>query len=84
MCWRIPTGERDHLGSGRYRYPLRFDGLHIETLAVSRFPFNLQSIEKAGFHYLKSAVGSWKRCDGVEMDEEVYTMSRDDYRRLYN
>lgn len=63
-----------------------FDELRIETLLVSHFPFNLQSkrvIEKAGFRYLKRAVGSWKRYDGVELDEEVYTMSRDDYRRLY-
>ncbi len=55
-----------------------------ETILCSHFPFNTQSkrvIEKLGFTYVKRAENSWRRFDGVTLDEEIYQLEKPDFLR---
>ena len=57
-----------------------------KALIVSHFPFNFRSkrvIEKLGFQYCSRLEKSWKRYDGLVLDELVYVMTRERYFQLY-
>ncbi|MFQ7077485.1 MAG: GNAT family N-acetyltransferase [Christensenellaceae bacterium] len=62
-----------------------FEELDARTLIVSHFPFNFQSkkvIEKLGFEYLTRIFQSWKRYDGLELDEVTYVMTKERFESL--
>lgn len=59
-----------------------FDGLGLEKLMVAHFPFNNQSkrvIEKLGFEHQMHLAEACVRFDGVVLDEEIYSMTREQY-----
>lgn len=62
-----------------------FEELDARTLIVSHFPFNFQSkkvIEKLGFEYLTRIFQSWKRYDGLKLDEVTYVMTKERFESL--
>ncbi len=63
-----------------------FSELQMNTLLVAHFSFNNQSkrvIEKLGFEYVMHLEAAYKRYDGVVLDDEVYTMTREQYGSRY-
>lgn len=59
-----------------------FYELQMETLMVAHYSFNKQSkrvIEKLGFEYRKHLAEACVRYDGVTLDDEIYTMTREQY-----
>ena len=62
-----------------------FEELNADTLLVSHFSFNFQSkrvIEKLGFEYWGRIEKSWRRYDGIVLDEVVYLMTKARYALL--
>lgn len=63
-----------------------FDELQMNTLMVAHFCFNKQSkrvIEKLGFEHRKHLPEVCVRYDGVVLDEEIYSMTREQYGEKY-
>ena len=61
-----------------------FEELGVEILMVAHFDFNMRSrrvIEKLGFSWLTHLEKSWRRYDGAELNDEVYGMTRAQYRK---
>lgn len=61
-----------------------FDELQMEELMVAHFCFNKQSkrvIEKLGFEHRKHLAEACVRYDGVVLDDEIYTMTREQYHK---
>lgn len=61
-----------------------FEELGVEILMVAHFDFNMRSrrvIEKLGFSWLTHLEKSWRRYDGAELNDEVYGMTRVQYRK---
>lgn len=53
---------------------------NMKTLLVAHFDFNNQSkrvIEKLGFEHITHLAAACRRYDGVVLDDEVYTMTRE-------
>lgn len=63
-----------------------FGEKQMSKLMVAHFDFNKQSkrvIEKLGFPHSRHLAAACVRYDGVVLDEEVYTMSGEQYREKY-
>lgn len=59
-----------------------FDESQMKNLMVAHYSFNKQSkrvIEKLGFQYCKHLAEACVRYDGVTLDDEIYTMTREQY-----
>lgn len=59
-----------------------FDELEMETLLAAHFSFNSQSkrvIEKLGFEHQMHLAEACVRFDGVVLDDEIYSMTREQY-----
>lgn len=59
-----------------------FDILEVEIIGIAHFSINARSrrvIEKAGFHHEGTMRKAFRRFDGVELDDEMYSITREEY-----